>query len=245
MPTDKPLKIDLVERFFSIQGEGAHTGIPMYFLRTKGCDVGCAWCDTKYSWDEGPPTPQNIERGGGTFTPAEIVALIRKEAPSTQWVCLTGGEPLMHGAAVGELLSELGTADYMVHIETSGVYKVPTNAGLAHVYICCSPKHTISPTFKKLHPSVVEFADEFKLVYPAFGTYEQIVQFIGRCATKRSDSRFSVCIQPEFYADKERNGAVTRDCIELVKRLAGVDVVVENGIEVRLSVQQHKPLGVR
>ena len=42
-------KIPLVEEFYTIQGEGFHTGKAAYFIRVGGCDVGCSWCDTKFS----------------------------------------------------------------------------------------------------------------------------------------------------------------------------------------------------
>ena len=45
-------KIPLMEAFFTIQGEGFHSGRAAYFIRTAGCDVGCVWCDVKESWDE-------------------------------------------------------------------------------------------------------------------------------------------------------------------------------------------------
>ena len=37
--------LPLMEEFYTIQGEGAHTGTPAYFIRVGGCDVGCHWCD--------------------------------------------------------------------------------------------------------------------------------------------------------------------------------------------------------
>jgi 7-carboxy-7-deazaguanine synthase len=48
-----------MEQFYTIQGEGAHTGKAAYFVRIGGCDVGCHWCDVKESWnpDTHPPTP--------------------------------------------------------------------------------------------------------------------------------------------------------------------------------------------
>ena len=51
-------KLPLVEDFYTIQGEGFHAGKPAYFIRLGGCDVGCAWCDAKYTWNPKmyPPT---------------------------------------------------------------------------------------------------------------------------------------------------------------------------------------------
>ena len=44
-------KLPLVEEFFSLQGEGYHTGKAAYFIRFGGCDVGCSWCDSRFSWN--------------------------------------------------------------------------------------------------------------------------------------------------------------------------------------------------
>ena len=43
--------LPLVEDFYTIQGEGYHTGKAAYFIRLGGCDVGCRWCDAKYTWN--------------------------------------------------------------------------------------------------------------------------------------------------------------------------------------------------
>lgn len=44
-------KLPLVEDFYTVQGEGFHTGKPAYFIRLGGCDVGCRWCDAKMTWN--------------------------------------------------------------------------------------------------------------------------------------------------------------------------------------------------
>ena len=43
--------LPLMEEFYTIQGEGFHSGKPAWFIRLGGCDVGCHWCDVKESWD--------------------------------------------------------------------------------------------------------------------------------------------------------------------------------------------------
>ena len=45
-------KLPVMECFYSIQGEGMHTGKAAYFIRLAGCDVGCHWCDVKDSWNK-------------------------------------------------------------------------------------------------------------------------------------------------------------------------------------------------
>ena len=53
----------LVEDFYTIQGEGFHTGKPAYFIRLGGCDVGCRWCDAKYTWNPKLYPPTDISCG--------------------------------------------------------------------------------------------------------------------------------------------------------------------------------------
>ena len=78
-------RLPLVEDFYTIQGEGFHTGKPAYFIRLGGCDVGCAWCDAKYTWNPRMYPPTDIE---------EIVE--RAVECAAQSIVITGGEPLLY-----------------------------------------------------------------------------------------------------------------------------------------------------
>jgi organic radical activating enzyme len=82
----------LMEAFYTLQGEGSHTGKAAYFIRLGGCDVGCVWCDVKDSWDAGKHPVKTID---------QIIATIKKDIPNNQQsplpiIVITGGEPLMH-----------------------------------------------------------------------------------------------------------------------------------------------------
>lgn len=73
------------EIFHSLQGEGELTGVPSVFVRTSGCNLRCAWCDTPYaSWN-----PE-----GEMKSATEILAAV-DAYPSTRHVVLTGGEPMI------------------------------------------------------------------------------------------------------------------------------------------------------
>jgi 7-carboxy-7-deazaguanine synthase len=73
------------EIFYSVQGEGELTGVPSVFVRTSGCNLRCAWCDTPYaSWN-----PE-----GTTHTVEEIVTQVERY-PQARHVVLTGGEPMI------------------------------------------------------------------------------------------------------------------------------------------------------
>src|SRR4051795_8013788 len=84
IPEDGTL-LPLMEEFYTIQGEGAHTGRAAYFIRLGGCDVGCHWCDVKESWDANAHPKLAIDHlvAGALQSPGRMAVI-------------TGGEPLMH-----------------------------------------------------------------------------------------------------------------------------------------------------
>ena len=119
--------LPLMEEFYTIQGEGFHTGTAAYFIRIGGCDVGCHWCDVKESWNAAlhPPTATDV-----------IVENAKKYAET---VVVTGGEPLMWDMSI--LTSRLKKQNLNVHIETSGAYEVTGNWD----WFCLSPKKNKLP----------------------------------------------------------------------------------------------------
>ena len=102
------------EIFLSLQGEGPSAGTPAHFIRLQGCDVGCVWCDTKYSWDAA--TGREL-----SATAACDEARALGDAPL---VVITGGEPLEH-PGLGELLKEALARWPRVEVETSGIAPPP------------------------------------------------------------------------------------------------------------------------
>src|SRR3954454_3489770 len=96
------------EIFHSRQGEGELTGVPSVFVRTSGCNLRCTWCDTPYaSWNpEGPDLSTD-----------EILAQILPHP--TQYVVLTGGEPMMFKELV-PLITALKSHHKHITVETAG-----------------------------------------------------------------------------------------------------------------------------
>jgi organic radical activating enzyme len=136
------IEYPLVEDFYTIQGEGAHTGRPAYFIRTAGCDVNCWWCDVKESWDE--------EKHPSTRT-GDIVQ--RAADSGAKFAVITGGEPLLHNLeALSVRLKQEGLE---VHIETSG--SSPLSGQLD--WVTLSPKR-----FKKPLDENFPYVDELKVV---------------------------------------------------------------------------------
>lgn len=99
----------LVEKFISINGEGPKAGMMAAFLRMKGCNLSCNYCDTAWANEPGCPAEHlGIE---------EILRWLKESG--TVNVTLTGGEPLLV-PEIGALIEALGKAGFSVEIETNG-----------------------------------------------------------------------------------------------------------------------------
>lgn len=133
--------LPLMEEFYTIQGEGYHTGTAAYFIRLGGCDVGCHWCDVKESWEvlKHPLT--------------DVVDIVDIVSSKAELVVITGGEPLMWNLDV--LTTALKEKGLQVNMETSGAYELSGSFD----WICLSPKKTMLPT-----QSVYEAAHELKVI---------------------------------------------------------------------------------
>ncbi|HEX7728575.1 MAG TPA: 7-carboxy-7-deazaguanine synthase [Terracidiphilus sp.] len=148
------------EIFYTLQGEGAHTGRAAVFCRFAGCNLWsgreadrtsaiCQFCDTDFIGTDGA--------GGGKFDSAQALAEAVAAAwqPSTggkRFVVCTGGEPLLQIDAA--LIDALHAFDFEIAVETNGTIAAP--AGLD--WICVSPKAGA--------PLVQTTGSELKLVYP-------------------------------------------------------------------------------
>ncbi len=143
-----------MEHFYTLQGEGLHTGKAAYFIRLGGCDVGCVWCDVKESWDAEKHPKMSV---------AEIVSIA--SANPGRIAVITGGEPAMHDLTA--LCNQLHQQGFATHIETSGSY--PINGAID--WVTLSPKKFKAPIQETLdkanelkvvvyHPSDLKWAEE-------------------------------------------------------------------------------------
>jgi hypothetical protein len=131
-----------MEAFYTLQGEGAHSGKAAYFIRLGGCDVGCVWCDVKESWDANAHPKININN---------ILEYVKNA--KAEMAVITGGEPLLHN--LDELTALLQQNNIETNIETSGSSPLSGNWN----WICVSPKK-----FKEPLLEVIEKANELKIV---------------------------------------------------------------------------------
>lgn len=105
-------KLPMVELFETVEGEGKMAGYPTTFVRVFNCNLRCTWCDTPYSYAP--------EKAAFTASIEEIVRQVQAYGHGV--VCLTGGEPLMHGTKSLALAYQLARLSEIwdIHIETNG-----------------------------------------------------------------------------------------------------------------------------
>ena len=148
------------EIYFTLQGEGAHTGQPAVFLRFAGCNLWsgrerhrasavCRFCDTEFVGTDG--------RGGGKYpTAGELADAVAATWPAAgddrRFVVCTGGEPLLQ--LDRDLIEALHAAGFYIAVETNGTIAAP--AGID--WLCVSPKGTAALEQRR--------GNELKLVYP-------------------------------------------------------------------------------
>lgn len=112
--------LPISETFTSIQGEGALTGVPSFFIRVSGCNLRCAWCDTPYaSWN-----PDGAPRSIDAIIHEARAAGGGGGVGGVRHVVLTGGEPMMF-AQIHPLCAGLRAIGMHITIETAGTIAPP------------------------------------------------------------------------------------------------------------------------
>ena len=205
------------EMFYTLQGEGAHTGRPAVFCRFAGCNLwsgrerdraaaNCRFCDTDFADTDG--------RGGGNFASSEaLAAAISRNWPANaeagkRFVVCTGGEPLLQ--IDKDLIDALHACSFEIAVETNGTIQAPEGLD----WICVSPK--AGAGFRQ------RCGDELKLIYPQAGAEpEQFEQLPFR----------HFFLQPMDGPARELNTTLALEyCLEHPRW--------------RLSLQTHKLLGI-
>lgn len=205
------------EIYYTLQGEGAHTGRPAVFCRFAGCnlwtgreadraDALCRFCDTEFVGTDGP--------GGGKFaTPTELASAVAAAWPAAvgrerRFVVCTGGEPLLQLDA--PLLGALHAEGFEVAVETNGTQEPPPGID----WLTVSPKVGAALAVRR--------GDELKLIYPQEGGEPE--QFEGLAFRH-------FFLQPmDGPARQENTAAALRYCLTHPRW--------------RLSLQTHKLLGI-
>jgi len=180
--------LPVVEEFYTLQGEGFHTGKAAYFLRLGGCDVGCSWCDSRFSWN---PDIHPV---------VSCDVIIRNIIDSgTDSAVITGGEPLMWN--LDYLCEGLKNKKINTFIETSGAYPLSGTWD----WICLSPKKNSPPVNE-----IYKIADELKVIiqdkidFEWAEKYKTLVNKTCRLYLQPEWSRFEIII-PEIVEYVKKN----------------------------------------
>ncbi|MBE0461479.1 MAG: 7-carboxy-7-deazaguanine synthase QueE [Candidatus Aminicenantes bacterium] len=209
MPQPHTLKI--FEIFPSIQGEGLRQGEATLFIRLSGCNLKCSFCDTKWAW-----------QGGKQMSTTVIVRTIErlhKRFPA-EWVCLTGGEPLLQD--ITDVTRNLKKHGFKIQVETNATIfrSLPVD------WYTISPKpdeYFFQPEYKKL-------AKEVKIIVTRELLFETIEKLRGEFPQATP-----ILLQPQS------NRKWSMDLgLKLLKKS------IQHGLNnIRLSVQLHKVYGIR
>ena len=163
----QPPYLKVNEIFYSIQGEGPHTGMPAVFVRLAGCSMGCDFCDTRYAFAQG--TEMSLQ---------DIVA--RMESYPCRNVVLTGGEPTEQDfPPLASLLKKRG---WTVHMESNGAHEADVSA---IDFLVISPK-------KYVCQEMLTKAHAIKIVVGQKSDLEDLKKYFHYAGTHTT-----VCLQPE------------------------------------------------
>lgn len=145
------------EIFYTLQGEGAHSGIPAVFVRLSGCNLRCPWCDTEFA---------DYREMSAYEVVAEVCSLYDLQNPRRKMVVLTGGEPSLQ--VDKPLVDALHAAGFYICIETNGTHPLPEGID----WITCSPKETSlqHSAVSGQAPLTLKRVNEVKVVFT--GTYD-------------------------------------------------------------------------
>lgn len=148
------------EIFYSLQGEGFHTGKPGIFIRFSDCNLWsgleidranaiCKFCDTDFKGTDG--------ENGGVYSLFGLIGKIKEltEPSGCNFLIFTGGEPLLQ--VDNQIISALKESGFYLSLETNGTIRVPEGID----WITVSPKQ--GARLRQIQ------GDELKLVFPQEG----------------------------------------------------------------------------
>jgi 7-carboxy-7-deazaguanine synthase len=220
------MKYPVNEVFETIQGEATWTGTPSVFLRLQGCPVGCAWCDTKHTWDTLPErqvpirvmlAKENDTPDHSVLTVDEIVDTVR--GYMARHVVITGGEPCLYDLT--PLTTALLDLGYTVQIETSGTHDIRADD---RAWVTVSPKLDMPGGFDVLDAALAR-ANEIKHPVGKGADYDKM--------RKRILPHVAPGV-PVWLQPLSQNRTSTALC---------VNFATQHGHKV--SIQTHKFIGVR
>ncbi|MGD8192401.1 7-carboxy-7-deazaguanine synthase QueE [Brevibacillus ginsengisoli] len=223
-PEQLEMKLPMVEIFATVEGEGTRAGFPTTFVRLYNCNLRCTWCDTVYSYAPHPPEFM--------ATVGEIVEQV--EQLGNHYICLTGGEPLMHGEKSLALIEALAAIPLIrdIHIETNGAIEL-------------APFHELREQVATVQEKV-RFIMDYKL--PASGEVERMIPENLSLLQSQDELKFVVADDQDFEAalgvldqHQPRALALFSPVWESMPPARLVEKILQTGRkEIKLNLQIHK-----
>ncbi|MDP5254944.1 MULTISPECIES: 7-carboxy-7-deazaguanine synthase QueE [unclassified Vibrio] len=214
--------------FETIQGEGVFTGVPAVFIRLQVCPVGCAWCDTKQTWDAN----DDDQRDFGTIIiktsdsptwcladAAQIIEQYYEQGFTAKHIVITGGEPCIYD--LKPLTEQFEAIGCQCQIETSGTFEVKTSQ---RTWVTVSPKIAMKGKLDIISSAIAR-ANEIK--HPV-GTEKDIENLHQLLNDMPHEKDLVIALQP--ISQKSR---ATQLCIDTCIKYNW-----------RLSIQTHKYLNI-
>ncbi len=227
------------EIYLAVQGEGITTGVPIVFVRTSNCNLGCQFCDTAYTWFfEGTKYPDDWNKNFKKFqakleqlimTPEEVAAKIAEVAGNVHAAVFTGGEPTVQQVEltkVAEILQEKYGGDWYFEVETNGSILLSDAFNKQIHQINCSPKLESSGNPKYLRDIekpmqfIAEQARQGKVCYKFVvgkATLDTDMKEIEELRAKYNIPKKTVYLMPEGTQRQEMIDS-TLEVVELCKK---------------------------
>jgi 7-carboxy-7-deazaguanine synthase len=204
-------QLRITEIFLSLQGEGRSTGYPTVFIRLTGCPLRCDYCDTAYAFS-----------GGEWLSFKEILRQV--DTFQTDYVCVTGGEPLAQKGCHA-LLSALCDAGYRVSLETSGALDIScVDERVTRIVDLKTPGSGEEERNRISNLDCLKADDQVKFVI-----------------TDRNDYEWS-CEQLKSLRIMDRCEALFSPAQDKMNPTQLADWMVEDRVQARLQLQLHKLL---
>ena len=201
--------LNITEIFYSLQGEAREVGIPTVFVRLTGCPLRCNYCDTAYAF-----------KGNNPLSIQHILDEIAQY--NTQYVCVTGGEPMAQSNCL-KLLDALIDNDYKVSMETSGSIDIaPVNSKVSIVMDIKTPSSTEEHQNRYENLSILKNKDQLKFVIASRSDFDWCTEML-----ENHEVESEVLFSPVY---------------ESLRPVELADWILEKKLNVRLQVQLHKIL---
>ncbi len=214
--------------FETIQGEGVFTGVPAVFVRLQECPVGCAWCDTKQTWEANEQDQQSFDQiivktgdspNWCSASAQQIIAMYQSQGYTAKHIVITGGEPCIYDLV--PLTQAFEGIGCQCQIETSGTFEVRATKD---TWVTVSPKVAMKGKLPVIESALLR-ANEIKHPVATDKDIENLDQLLQSANVPESTV---IALQP--ISQKPR---ATQLCIDTC--------VARNW---RLSIQTHKYLSI-